>query len=268
MRPTIIITFDDPELETVYQNSTTWKGHSVFALLGFTGKVGWYRESLGILRCYSFPNNIVLFLTYLFYIVYTKFRKARTIFDILRDNNVRATFFGLAINIDPERRHLGPLYYNPAIFEAIIKNGHELGLHGYHHSEPTPSDIERAIKLYKEILGTTPKVYSTPHGADNKRIEQLLHDYDFIGWRAWKYDSDFRKKPYTVRYVTKIDRSLLDEVIEKNEVLAWNMHMPDIFPLFPKKANDFENILKEIKKRDIWMPTFMEFCEYIRKSDL
>jgi hypothetical protein len=263
MKPTIIITFDDPELEIAYSTSPIWKGHSVFALLGFSGRVGLHKESLEILRSYSFPNNIIIFLTYLFYMIYTKFRKAKTIFDILEENHVKATFFGLAANIDPERSHLGPIYYNPAIFEDIIKNEHELGLHGYYHKNPSCEDIERSIKLYREVLGVTPKSYSTPYGDDDERIGQLLQRYGFRGWRVWKYDNDFKKKPYKVRYVTKINNELLDEIVKSKKVIAWALHMPNIFPLFPEKDYDFEETLKEIKKRGIWTPTFGEFCDYL-----
>ena len=261
-KPTLLITFDAPEMETDPKTSyVRWR--SVFSLLGFTGKIKLYREALKMLKDKPFRSLSPLYFGYYpIMVAYTHMRRIQTIFDILKKYNIRATFFGIAAGIDLRYCEMNELYYNPDIFKKIIEHGHELGLHGYLHRELTEEDLMKSINLYQKILGVTPKTYSTPWGKDNFRTFELLSHYNFIGWRTWKYYNDFNQKPYKVRGFTCIlNEELLDKLVSRNEVLAWNTHL--IIYRNPIEVRKFERVIKMVKEREIWTPTFSEFCRSI-----
>lgn len=262
---TVLVTFDAPELETNTETSYTyWR--SIFSLLAFTGKVKWHREVFKMIKAKPSLLSVGIFAYYLVLIVFTRAKRVQTIFDILEKNDVKATFFGIVAGLDPQRNNLNELYYNPGIFTEIIKHGHELGLHGYFHKELTEEDMVRSIEICRQVLGITPKTYSTPWGRDGDKTFELLHRYGFLGWRVWKYDNDFTQRPYKVRYCTNIDERLLDELSSNNGVVAWNIHLT-IYQT-PIGVRRFKKRLKKIKERGIWTPTFSEFCKRIEAERL
>ena len=52
--------------------------------------------------------------------------------------------------------------------EAIVKAGHEIGHHGFHHLLPQPGDpmlveeVDRALEVLKRRLGVVPAGYRAP----------------------------------------------------------------------------------------------------------
>ncbi len=55
---------------------------------------------------------------------------------------------------------------------------------------------------------------------------------------------------------------ILDRVCREKGVLALTLHMYEMHPLNVKR---FGNKLEEIKKRGVWTPTFLEFCQDIER---
>jgi len=260
MKPTLLITFDAPELETSLSESHL-SGYSVFELLGFTGKANLYSEAIQLLKR-ARPDTLLDFSIFSFYCLYTKVKRLFTIFDLLKSFDVKATFFGIAANIDPARSTLNELYYNPEIYKKILESGHELGLHGYLHRVPTASDIAISKTIMRKVLGITPRTYSTPYGKDDIRLRKILRDEGFIGWRTWRFDNDFIEKPYMVHYVADWSHIDLDKIVKQKEVLAINCHVYSIFPRFGR----FKVMLKGIKQRKIWTPTFSDFCDSLESE--
>ena len=70
---------------------------------------------------------------------------------------------------------------HPAMCEAILMAGHEVGHHGYHHRLPDPGDpllveeVDRGFEALKRVLGVAPKGYRAPSGefSEELRVSSL-----------------------------------------------------------------------------------------------
>ena len=83
------------------------------------------------------------------------------ILDVLKDENVRATFFIVGINVE---RH-------PALTRRIALEGHEIGNHSFRHFNPVPKstgylehDLERTNSAIEKITGKKPVLFRPPYG--------------------------------------------------------------------------------------------------------
>jgi peptidoglycan/xylan/chitin deacetylase (PgdA/CDA1 family) len=80
--------------------------------------------------------------------------------ELLEQLDLKATFFVTGWSVDA----------HPAMAEAILKAGHEIGHHGYHHLLPDPGDpwieeeVERGFEALKRRLGVKPTGYRAPYG--------------------------------------------------------------------------------------------------------
>jgi peptidoglycan/xylan/chitin deacetylase (PgdA/CDA1 family) len=258
MRPTIIITFDDPELETGFMADKGNKGFGVFSLFAFEGKVGFYKESFYMLKSRAFPMNIVYFFVYIFLAILTLFVRLPTIFDLLNMYKIKATFFGIISNLDTINRGKNKLRYNPDIFKKIINEGHELGYHGYLHNSLNQEDIDKSRKIAKKVLGTELVTYSTPWGEDKQEYLEVLKKKGFIGWRTWKFESNLKSKPVLLKYTPKMDLKMFESVKNENKVIAINLHtFPDMYPFNYFRLRSF---FKRINELNMESMTFKDFC--------
>lgn len=91
---------------------------------------------------------------------------------------------------------------HPNMCEAIAKDGHEIGHHGYTHKRPEPADferdkeeIDRGLEALKSVLGVTPVGYRAPGGENYDAL--LAH----LRTRGILYSSSFRDdiRPYRHR---------------------------------------------------------------------
>ncbi len=111
--------------------------------------------------------------------------------DLFRDLGLRATFFVPGWVADAY----------PAMAEAILRDGHEIGHHGYHHLRPDPGspwiedEMARGFEALKRRLGITPTGYRAPGGevCEAQRIALRRHNL--------AYASSFRDdvRPYRHR---------------------------------------------------------------------
>ncbi len=74
----------------------------------------------------------------------------------------------------------------PEAMEAILKDGHEIGHHGYLHEDPTehgPDEqrawFERAMESHKRVIGNIPKGYRAPVYNVNQSVIDLLIEFGF-----------------------------------------------------------------------------------------
>ncbi len=91
---------------------------------------------------------------------------------------------------------------NADILEAIVKDGHEVGIHGLDHvywhdhikhldKERTEELLEKAVKTYQEILGAAPLSFAAPGWMINTHALRFFETYGF------EYTSDTRgKEPF------------------------------------------------------------------------
>lgn len=112
--------------------------------------------------------------------------------DYLRSVELKATFFIPGWVVDA----------HPRMCEAIVKDGHEVGHHGYSHKRPDPADfevdkqeIDKALESLKRVLGVVPVGYRAPSGENYFALLGHLRD------RGILYSSSFRDdiRPYRHR---------------------------------------------------------------------
>jgi peptidoglycan-N-acetylglucosamine deacetylase len=114
------------------------------------------------------------------------------ILELLRDHSLKATFFvpGWTAEKYVDR------------IEAILKDGHEVGHHGYLHEwiEPDFPDrereaLEKGLEALKKTVGVRPSGYRSPAGETSQSMITLLSEYKFL------YDSSLMDdiNPYQLR---------------------------------------------------------------------
>ncbi|HEY5797393.1 MAG TPA: polysaccharide deacetylase [Bosea sp. (in: a-proteobacteria)] len=114
------------------------------------------------------------------------------ILDYLRSVEIKATFFipGWVVDVHPK------------MCEAIVKDGHEVGHHGYSHKRPDPADfavdkeeIDKTFESFKRVLGVVPVGYRAPSGENYDELLAYLRDKGIL------YSSSFRDdiRPYRHR---------------------------------------------------------------------
>ncbi len=88
---------------------------------------------------------------------------------------------------------------HPKTCEAIVRDGHEVGHHGYTHKRPDPPDfavdkeeIDRGFEALKRVLGVVPVGYRAPGGENYHALLAYLSE------RGILYSSSFRDdiRPY------------------------------------------------------------------------
>ena len=74
------------------------------------------------------------------------------ILDVLKDNNVRATFFCTGNFAE----------HAPEVIERILREGHEVACHGVDHWRPAETDFERSKAIVERIAGCRVYGYRQP----------------------------------------------------------------------------------------------------------
>ena len=111
--------------------------------------------------------------------------------ELLAELDLKATFFITGWSVDA----------HPAMEEAVLKAGHEIGHHGYHHLLPDPGDpfiveeIERGFEAIQRRLGGRPIGYRAPFGEFCEELRVALVRQGIV------YTSSFRDdvRPYRHR---------------------------------------------------------------------
>ncbi|HYH03353.1 MAG TPA: polysaccharide deacetylase family protein, partial [Bacillota bacterium] len=114
------------------------------------------------------------------------------ILDVLKKYKVKATFFVVGTQIKKY----------PAIFRRMVKEGHEIGTHGYQHLNVSklPAtkinyQLNESNKLIQKMGGPKQTIYRPPYGAiDPTAIERIgkkgykvvLWTIDSLDWRSLK----------------------------------------------------------------------------------
>jgi len=111
--------------------------------------------------------------------------------ELLDRLGLRATFFITGWSVEA----------HPAMAESILRAGHEIGHHGFHHLTPEPhspfiqEELERGFDVLKRRLGVKPKGYRAPSGEFCEELRASLVRLGIV------YTSSFRDdvRPYRHR---------------------------------------------------------------------
>lgn len=97
-----------------------------------------------------------------------------TILDILKQHNIKATFFVIGENV---RKH-------PQVAKRIVEEGHTIGIHCNHHDykeiyesvESYLTDFEQAYQAVYEVTGVEVKLFRFPGGSINAYNKEVYED--------------------------------------------------------------------------------------------
>jgi peptidoglycan/xylan/chitin deacetylase (PgdA/CDA1 family) len=111
--------------------------------------------------------------------------------EVLAGHELRATFFVPALDAEN----------NPAVIEAVLKSGHEIGARGYAYEDHSAlgdrqhAVLERAHAALKSIAGRAPTGWRAPRGLLAPDTLALLAELGYV------YDSSFQDDdlPYVMR---------------------------------------------------------------------
>ena len=120
-------------------------------------------------------------------------KNTELILDILKENNVHATFFMVAQNAQK----------NPEIVKFLQKKGHKIGLHSWQHKNAmlysyfyTKKDFENSISIMKK-LGVEDLFYRPPWGHTNIFSLNFVKKYNMklIYWDVMAEDWSSKSTP-------------------------------------------------------------------------
>ncbi len=162
------------------------------------------------------------------------------ILDILRNNNIKATFFIVGKQADKY----------PDLVKKIYEAGHQIGNHTYNHvdlteltSDEVAEEIIRCSQTIKTITGSFPHIYRPPGGNYDRLVVNTAADYGFktILWTSNAADcttiSEKSLKRRVLRSVTNGGIILMHDGIDKTlEVL------PDIIQQLKSEKYEFVTI--------------------------
>jgi peptidoglycan/xylan/chitin deacetylase (PgdA/CDA1 family) len=104
------------------------------------------------------------------------------VLDILKEYNVKATFFCVGENISK----------HPALFSRIIQEGHQVGNHTYNHLKgwkTTEKVYMDNVEKCQELTRT--KLFRPPYGRIKKsQYKALVKDFDMVFWDVLSHDYD------------------------------------------------------------------------------
>lgn len=119
-----------------------------------------------------------------------------TILAILRQHNIKATFFCVGDNI----------LKHPDLFTQIKAEGHQVGNHTMHHSKgfyTNTNDYLNEIDECAELVGNN--LFRPPHGLITPRQNSMLRNkgYKIIQWDVITYDWDDKHTPDDILNIIK-----------------------------------------------------------------
>lgn len=135
----------------------------------------------------------------------TRVNTAR-ILDILKENNVEATFFCIGKNIAG----------NEDLIRRMDLEGHIIGNHSHSHhflfdlfsSGKMLRDIQEMSRLTQTIIGKSPVFFRPPYGVTNPPLKKAILNGGFIsiGWSIRSYDTVIRNGGRLVSKVVSLLR--------------------------------------------------------------
>lgn len=124
------------------------------------------------------------------------------ILDILKEHDARATFFVVGSRAQE----------NPSIIKTMVKEGHELANHSFHHPDFTGiskeeliSEMDNTSEVLENLTGVEPQLFRPPGGVYNDIIVDTANEegYMVVMW-SWHQDTRDWKRPGVHKIVSTV----------------------------------------------------------------
>lgn len=137
------------------------------------------------------------------------------ILDVLKEENVKATFFIVGRNAETRKN----------LIKREIDEGHSVGVHSYSHvykdiyasTENLLNDIDKCNKIIKEITGKPTKLYRFPGGSHRLSAELIEavknHGMEYYDWNASTRDAELYNATPDDLYRTAVNTATSDKSI-------------------------------------------------------
>ncbi|MDE7439674.1 MAG: polysaccharide deacetylase [Clostridia bacterium] len=131
------------------------------------------------------------------------------ILDVLKEENVKATFF-IVGSAAENRKYL---------IEREVNEGHTVAVHSYSHrygeiyssTENLLNDIDKCNKLIKSVTGNYSDVYRFPggsYGLSDKLVSAVKErGIKYVDWNASVRDAEYYSAPPEILYQSAVDTS-------------------------------------------------------------
>lgn len=167
------------------------------------------------------------------------------ILELLRDYGLKATFFVPGWTAEKYVTRI----------EAMLKDNHEVGHHGYLHEwiEPGFPDreresLEKGLEALKKTVGIRPSGYRSPAGETSENLYALLSEYKFL------YDSSLQDEidPYQLRLANNTPGPI---------ELPWHWSLDDA-PYMLFSIKNPRPIMTNSHVLEIWQEEFKEIYRW------
>lgn len=137
------------------------------------------------------------------------------VLDILKQNDIKATFFIMGKNVEK----------NKALLNRMREEGHSIGNHTYTHIKENiyssaaglKQEIEKTNAAIFNAVGITPKLFRPPYGGTyirNEMFKPVLNSYRTVLWNVDSLDS----KSLTIKS-DEITRNVINQVKNKKSAV-------------------------------------------------
>lgn len=177
------------------------------------------------------------------------------VLDVLRENNVKATFFVIGNEITEEREDT---------IKQMIKDGHAVGIHTFCHKkneiycseEALLEDITKTYNRIYEITGIKPTLYRFPWGSINCYLDDLRDDtvklkieemgLTYYDWNVSGEDSTGHPSGYAIMRNIKKNLTRFSEPVillhdSKINERTYQV-LPDIINMIKEQGYEFDTL--------------------------
>ena len=165
--------------------------------------------------------------------------------DLLRQQNVKATFFFIGQRVDQ----------NPELVARVLKEGHIIGGHSYWHkwnfgfqrASKVAEEISLTSEKIKSIIGFAPRFFRPPFGVTNPSIAKAVSKANVvtIGWSVRSLDT-----------ITKSENTLMNRIRKTNggDIILFHDYCDVTLKILPR-------FIAELKERGIKFETLDKFLD-------
>ena len=164
------------------------------------------------------------------------------ILDMLKENDMKATFFVLEVYIDKY----------PEVVSRILQEGHAIGLHGSSHkaeliyaTDTSPVEEMDSVnqRLY-ELTGMKSSIVRTPYGSKPSMNQRQIDNLEKAGYTIWDWNVDTKDANGANVDPDAIYRRAVEGMKKQNNAIILMHNMKSSKNALPK-------ILKYIKENNI-----------------
>ncbi|WP_198156167.1 polysaccharide deacetylase family protein [Paenibacillus sp. D9] len=174
-------------------------------------------------------------------------RTTPAILDILKKNDIKATFFVVGTQVKQY----------PDVTARIVKEGHALGNHTYHHADlaktgrtKTLQEIAYNDTLIERATGIIPSLFRPPYGSTSPLLKQLLRDSG-RSMELWNVDTRDWAGTSVAAMRANVNRNVKPGSVILMHSFGSKLHTAELLPL----------IIKDLKNKGYVFVTVDELPE-------